>query len=147
MILRITDEVNANKCDELLTELIRDEKQYDNFINEKFIVKDYFKNIIKDKKNILLGYQINNEIVGYIFLKFLSNEDSDGYLIDGLYVDIKYRNRGIAKSLLEEGLNIIKEKHVNFIDVNVMFKNKVALKLYEMFGFEFFSFKMRKNNF
>ena len=61
MIVRIIDELKANECDELLTKLIHDEKQYNAFINEEFIVKDYFKNVIKDEKNILLGYESNKK--------------------------------------------------------------------------------------
>ena len=146
MLIRILDEINANNCDALLTKLIQDEKQYNAFINENFIVKDYFKNIVKDEQNILLGYKENEKIVGYVYFKFVKDEDSFGYLIDGLYVEEEYRNRGIAKSLIAEGLSIIKEKDINFIDINVMSKNETALNLYKSLGFEVLSFKMRKTN-
>lgn len=45
MLIRILDEIYANNCDALLTKLIQDEKQYNPFINENFIVKDYFKEV------------------------------------------------------------------------------------------------------
>ena len=144
MLIRISDEINANECDELLTKLIQDEKQYNAFINENFIVKDYFKNVVKDEQNILLGYKENKEIVGYIYFKFVKDEEAFGYLIDGLYVEEEYRNKGIAKSLIEEGLRIIKEKDIDFIDINVMSKNETAVYLYKSFGFEILCFKMRK---
>lgn len=144
MLIRVLDEINANNCDVLLTKLIQDEKQYNAFINENFIVKDYFKNVIKDEQNILLGYEENEKIVGYIYFKFIKDEDGSGYLIDGLYIEEEYRNKGIAKSLIEEGLKIIKEKGIDFIDINVMSKNEIAVNLYKSFGFEILSFKMRK---
>ncbi|MDO4962489.1 MAG: GNAT family N-acetyltransferase [bacterium] len=146
MLIRILDETNANYCDALLTKLIQDEKNYNVFINENFIVKDYFKNIVKDEQNILLGYKENKEIVGYVYFKFVKDEDAFGYLIDGLYVEEEYRNKGIAKSLITEGLSIIKEKDISFIDINVMSKNETALNLYKSLGFEVLSFKMRKTN-
>lgn len=147
MIVRVLDEFKANKCDELLTKLIHDEKQYNEFINEKFIVNDYFKNVIKQEKNILLCYEENEKIVGYVFFKYMNNDvDGIGYLIDGLYVEREYRNRGIAKSLINEGLKIIKNEPIEYIDINVMIKNKTALKLYESLGFEILSLKMRKNS-
>ncbi len=146
MIVRIIDELKANECDELLTKLIHDEKQYNAFINEEFIVKDYFKNVIKDEKNILLGYESNKKIIGYAFFKFLTNEEGKGYLIDGLFVDKEYRNKGIAKSLLDEGLKIINKKDIDFIDISVMSENEIAIKLYKSLGFEILSFKMRKKN-
>ena len=54
MIIRVLDEEIANICDELLTKLIRDERKYDNSIDENFKVKDYFKNVIKNNDNVFL---------------------------------------------------------------------------------------------
>lgn len=143
MIIKVLDEYKADKCDELLTKLIQDERQYDSYINENFIVKDYFKNIIKDKNNILLCYEENENIVGYIYFKYQNNEDSIGYLIDGLYVEEEYRKRGIAKTLIKEGLKIISDYKIDFVDINVMYNNKIAIKLYESLGFNALSLKMR----
>ena len=143
MIIKVLDEYKADKCDELLTKLIQDERQYDSYINENFIVKDYIKNIIKDKNNILLCYEENENIVGYTYFKYQNNEDSIGYLIDGLYVEEEYRKRGIAKTLIKEGLKIISDYKIDFVDINVMYNNKIAIKLYESLGFNALSLKMR----
>ena len=143
MIIKVLDEYKAEKCDELLTKLIQNERQYDSYINENFIVKDYFKNIIKDKNNILLCYEENENIVGYTYFKYQNNEDSIGYLIDGLYVEEEYRKRGIAKTLIKEGLKIISDYKIDFVDINVMYNNKIAIKLYESLGFNALSLKMR----
>ena len=143
MIIKVLDEYKADKCDELLTKLIQDERQYDSYINENFIVKDYFKNIIKDKNNILLCYEENENIVGYTYFKYQNNEDSIGYLIDGLYVEEENRKRGIAKTLIKEGLKIISDYKIDFVDINVMYNNKIAIKLYESLGFNALSLKMR----
>lgn len=146
MIVRILDEEKANRCDELLKKLIHDEKQYNPLINENFIVKDYFKNVIKDEKNFLLGYEINEKIVGYTYFKFINNDEGTGYLIDGLFVEEEYRNKGIAKTLISEGFKRINKNEIDFIDINVMSKNNIAFNLYKSFGFEILGYKMRKNN-
>lgn len=146
MIVRILDEEKANRCDELLKKLIHDEKQYNPLINENFIVKDYFKNVIKDEKNFLLGYEINEKIVGYTYFKFINNDEGTGYLIDGLFVEEEYRNKGIAKTLISEGFKRINKNEIDFIDINVMSKNSIAFNLYKSFGFEILGYKMRKNN-
>lgn len=146
MIVRILDEEKANRCDELLKKLIHDEKQYNPLINENFIVKDYFKNVIKDEKNFLLGYEINEKIVGYTYFKFVNNDEGTGYLIDGLFVEEEYRNNGIAKTLISEGFKRINKNEIDFIDINVMSKNNIAFNLYKSFGFEILGYKMRKNN-
>lgn len=145
MIVQVKDDNLAEKCDELLTKLIEDERKYNNKINEFFIVVDYFKNVINDDNNILLCYKIDENVVGYIFFKYINNIDGVGYLIDGLFVEEAYRNKGIAKSLISEGLKRIDSIKKDFIEIKVMANNKIAMKLYESFGFEIFSIKLRKN--
>lgn len=56
MIIRVENINDCKICDDFLTLLIHDEKQYDETIDENFIVKDYFVNVIKNKDNILLLY-------------------------------------------------------------------------------------------
>ena len=144
MIVQVKDDNLAEKCDELLTKLIEDERKYNNKINEFFIVVDYFKNVINDDNNILLCYKIDENVVGYIFFKYINNIDGVGYLIDGLFVEEAYRNKGIAKSLISEGLKRIDSIKKDFIEIKVMANNKIAMKLYESFGFEILSIKLRK---
>ena len=140
MIERIYNEIDANTCDTLLTKLIRDEKKYDNTV-EEIEVKDYFKNVIQDKNNILLGYKENNRVVGYIYLKHMGNNE---YLIDGLYVEVEYRNKGIGKVLLQSGIDVLKELRCDHIDIKVLYANEVAMKLYKYIGFEEYRVTMRK---
>lgn len=143
MIIRVLDEERASKCDTLLTKLIQDERQYDNSIDKDFVVNNYFKNTIKNENNILLCYEEDNIIKGYIYLKPVNNDNQNGYLIDGLYVDIAYRNNGIATKLIDNALAIIKD--VDFIDINVMSQNIDAINLYKKFGFNEFKISLRKN--
>lgn len=145
MIIRVLDEERTNICDSLLTKLIQDERQYDNSIDVNFKVKDYFKNVIKNKNNMLLCYEEDEIIKGYIYLKLIDNDNKKGYLIDGLYVDTEYRNNGIATMLIEKSLNIIKDTNVDFVDINVMSTNRVAINLYKSFGFNEFKIGFRKN--
>lgn len=145
MIIRVDDEVDASICDNLLTKLIQDEKKYNDYIDDNFVVKDYFKNVIKDEKNILLCYKEDEIIKGYIYLKNINEDNKNGYLIDGLYVLEEYRNNGIAKELINSSLSILKSKNINFIDVNTMYKNKEANNLYKSLGFNEFKISYRMN--
>ena len=144
MIKRVNDEVTANICDKLLSKLIKDEKQYNKNIVDSFEVKDYFKNIIQNTNNILLCFEEENIVKGYVFFKEIKDDNAIGYLIDGLYVLEKYRNCGIGTKLINEGMKLLKNKNISFIDVNVMFKNKKAINIYKTFGFEEFRYTMRK---
>lgn len=144
MIIRIIEEKDAKVCDELLTKLIRDESKYDKLISKDFEVQDYFKNVIKDSNNILLGYIIDNQIIGYTYLKYLANDNKKGYLIDGLYILENYRGQGYAKKLLKYALNLLKNKSLDFIDINVLGANEKARNLYKLLGFKDFKITMRK---
>ncbi len=144
MIIRIIEEKDAKVCDELLTKLIRDESKYDKLISKDFKVQDYFKNVIKDRNNILLGYIIDNQIIGYTYLKYLANDNKKGYLIDGLYILENYRGQGYAKKLLKYALNLLENKSLDFIDINVLGANEKARNLYRLLGFKDFKITMRK---
>ena len=130
MIIKVNNINDCNICDEFLTLLIQDERKYDNTIDENFVVSNYFINMIK-AQNILLLYKKENKPIGYIFAKKID----DKYLIDGLYVDINFRNKGIATKLIKE---IIREIYLlgdYEIFINVLKKNKVAVNLYNKLGF------------
>ena len=146
MIIRVLDDERANICDNLLTKLIQDERQYDKSIDKGFVVKDYFKNVIKNEENILLCYEENNIIKGYIYLKQIINNNKKGYLIDGLYVEELYRNKGIASKLIEKALNITKDNGIEVLEINVMSQNKKAIKLYKKYGFNEFKICFRKKD-
>lgn len=130
MITKVNSIDECKICDNFLTLLIQDERKYDNTIDENFVVSNYFINMIKGE-NILLLYKNENKPIGYIFAKKINNK----YLIDGLYIDINFRNKGIATKLIKE---IIREIYLfgdYEIFINVLKKNKVAVNLYKNNGF------------
>ena len=140
MIKRITDKEYLEKCDELLNDLIVDEMKYDEFLDSSIKVKDYYIDEIKNENNVLFGYFDNDNLVGYIYLK--KNNES-GYKIDALYVRPEFRNREIGTKLLQEGINYLKSKNAEFIDINVLKNNFAAYNLYKKCGFEDFKINMR----
>ena len=143
MIVRVEDKHRANKCDELLTKLIVDECKYDSSLDSSFVVNDYFCNMIKNPKNILLCYEEDNTIKGYIFLKPVS-DNSKVCLIDGLYVEEEYRKKGIASKLIEEALKTIKDNYEH-VEINVIAQNEAAYKIYNKLGFKEFRITLRKD--
>lgn len=130
MIVKVNSIEDCKICDNFLTLLIQDERKYDNTIDEKFVVKDYFINMINNQ-NILLLYKKENKPIGYIFAKKID----DKYLIDGLYVDFNFRNKGIATKLIKEIIIEIYLLGDYKIFINVLKKNKVAVSLYKNIGF------------
>ena len=130
MIIKVNSIDDCKICDNFLTLLIQDERKYDTTIDENFVVKDYFINMINNQ-NILLLYKNENKPIGYIFAKKIDNK----YLIDGLYIDINFRNQGIATKLIKVIIKEIYSLGDYKIFINVLKKNKVAVNLYKNIGF------------
>lgn len=130
MIIKVNSIDDCKICDNFLTLLIQDERKYDTTIDENFVVKDYFINMINNQ-NILLLYKNENKPIGYIFAKKIDNK----YLIDGLYIDIIFRNKGIATKLIKVIIKEIYSLGDYKIFINVLKKNKVAVNLYKNIGF------------
>lgn len=130
MIIKVNSIDDCKICDNFLTLLIQDERKYDTTIDENFVVKDYFINMINNQ-NILLLYKNENKPIGYIFAKKIDNK----YLIDGLYIDINFRNKGIATKLIKLIVKEIYSLGDYKIFINVLKKNKVAVNLYKNIGF------------
>lgn len=127
----------ARICDTLLTKLIQDEAKYNKLVNQNFVVNNYFENIYMNETNSLLIAVDNNIIIGYIFNKLIDSEVDNikVSLIDGLYVETNYRNKGIASSLIEASLKWAKTNNVNAVKIKVITENQAALKLYEKYNF------------
>ena len=134
MLIRKANIEDCNKLDELLTLLIKDEKQYDDSINGFFAVIGYYENFVNDQDRCLLVALDNNEIVGYIY-GFKQEKDptveKEEYLLDALYVLENYRNKGIGKSLIQEFKAWCEGLNATNINVNVCSKNETAKALYK----------------
>ena len=144
MIEKIKTRELADKCDELLTKLILDERKYDESIDSDCEIKNYFNNYVNDEDKILLGYLVNDSLVGYIYAYETVSNNFKGLFIDGLYVESEYRNQGIAKQLINEVVLEAEKREVKFIDIKVMNNNEIAKKLYNSLDFNVFKVMMRK---
>ena len=141
-IKQVTNVVDADRCDELLTKLIHDERQYNDTIEDNYIVTNHFNKMLDDENIIILAYYINKTIVGYILIRKMANNTC---LLDGLYVEKEYRNKGIGNLLLKEAISRIKNMNVKYVDINVMYNNIIAKHIYEKLGFVGYEIKMRKS--
>ena len=131
---------DAYDLDNLLTELIQDERQYDDSIDENFIVTNFYQNYIEDNTKFLYLAEESNEIIGYIygyFNKDDTNQNNIAYL-DALYINIDYRKQGIANKLIAEFKKWARENNCTSMEVNVCSKNIKAKNLYLKNNFQSF---------
>ena len=137
-IIRKANLDETSIADSFLTKLIRDEKKYDNNINENIVINNYYENVIGDN-NCLLFAQIENTIVGYIY-GFIRNDGNTVFhkvaCLDALYVDANYRNQGIANALIAEFKKWAKASEVKYMEVSACSKNENAVTLYRKNDFK-----------
>jgi len=79
----------------------------------------------------MLGYYINNELVGTLVYEDIYNR----FEIDYIVVDCKYRCKGIASNLLKYIINLNPDN----ITLEVREDNIAAINLYKKNGFEIVS--------
>jgi len=129
---------DSSKLNELLTKLIKDEKKYDNNINENYVVNSYYEYIIPKEHNIILIAESSNKIIGYLYGYIID----DGSTVinkvakmDALFIEEEYRHFGIGSSLINEFKKIIKKENIKYIEVSVCNDNKDAISVYKNNGF------------
>lgn len=88
--------------------------------------------------------EIDNKPIGMICISFRELKYAQTIFIVCLYVLKEYRNKKIATSLIEKVESIAKRSRAKAISLDVSRKNKLAIKLYKKFGFEYDSFHMLK---
>lgn len=94
-----------------------------------------FEFLLESKNHVVVCGKIEGEIIAFISASF-SFEQSD---ILQVCVSKDFRRMGIAKELFHFFENIMKEKGVCELFLEVNEKNKPALALYNSYGFEFLS--------
>lgn len=131
---------DAKYLDNLLTMLIQDERQYDDSIDENFIVTNFYQNYIEDNTKFLFLAEDNNEIIGYIygyFNKDDTNQNNIAYL-DALFIKNEYRHQGIANRLIAEFKKWAINNSCITMEVNVCSQNINAKNLYLKNNFQTF---------
>ena len=99
-------------------------------ISDKFD-KLYNLDIInKDKNNMLIGYYIDNILIGFIHILIAV----DSIDVINIVVDSEYRRKGVASKLIEYVYNKYGDRYNYYLEVRE--SNKAAIALYEKNGFK-----------
>lgn len=144
IIIKEADENNVDEANKMLTDLIRDESNYDSNIDKKYKVNHYYENR-KNNTKLLFDYD-GEKIAGYVFGIIDKSEAyiNNKLLIDALFVKEEYRKNGIAKKLLNSIEKWGKENNAKIAELTVCKENEKALSLYNSLGFETIVYRMNK---
>lgn len=133
------DYENAKKANKLLTKLIKDEKQYDENINEKCIVTSLYEKFYDDEDVCLLVALKEGSVIGYVY-GFIENSGDAVInkicILDALYVEKEYRRCGVGKKLINELKIWGKEKDAKHMELKVLLQNEKAKNLYKSLDFK-----------
>lgn len=140
-VVRKAELKDTKDANNLLTLLIRNEKQYDPSINENCVISRFYEDIISNDSNILLVAEIDNKIIGYLYGYIVDNGNT--YLdkvskLDALYIIKEYRKNKIATKLINEFKSWSLKNGVKYIELQVLNDNTSAVNLYKKEGFRSF---------
>ena len=136
MKIRKAQMSDADKLNKLLTLLIRDEKQYDDTIDENFTVTNMYENYIYDLNRLILVVEENNNIIGYLYGYINDDKVSlKSAKLDALYIEKEYRNKGIAEKLINYFKKWVSDNGIEIIEVDVCSNNIKAKNLYKKHKF------------
>lgn len=90
-------------------------------------INKYVKNAVSKSLDNYVNIVIDNIIVGCL----LVTRKDDGVLLDEIYLEEKYRNKGIGTSIIKDVL-----KNNNVVYLWVYKENKKAISLYKRLGFK-----------
>ena len=122
MIIREFCKNDLAKIDKFEKEIFKDDSYTLESLNN-FLEDDYFLGTVAE---------VNGEVIAYLFVSYFGVDAN----ILKIAVDYKYRNRGIAKKLLLEMFDLLKENCVENLFLEVDDQNEPALNLYKSLGFE-----------
>ncbi|MHC5229863.1 GNAT family N-acetyltransferase [Enterococcus sp. LJL99] len=125
-----------------LKPMIEELANFHNLLNEQFstfypvidideTIEQIKNGIEKNTILVLTAYKEKN-LLGFIEIAFFEHMAK----INRLFVDIEYRNHSIGKQLMNEAINLIQAKSIDYIDLTVVKENQQAKKFYESFAFE-----------
>ena len=139
MTIREAELKDCGRMDELLTELIHYESQFEHNLDPTFQVKDNYSERLKMEGHKAYVAEVDGRIAGFVY-GFIY--DIPGLflqpvaIMDALYVEEKYRGLGIAGKLIAEFIRFANEQKADTVELKVLTENSRALGLYERLGFQ-----------
>ena len=102
------------------------ETDFDDFWNYNILAKE-----LQNKTSIYLCCKVDSEIVGFAGISIII----DTAELNNIVIKKDRRGNGYSSLLLKKIINIAKSRGCNTLNLEVASNNKVAIHLYESFGF------------
>jgi ribosomal-protein-alanine N-acetyltransferase len=103
--------------------------------DEEAFSKRQIAYLLTDYNTIALVAKVSADITGFIIAQVETDEIEYGHIIT-LNVAQNYRHRGVATRLLEEMGDLLKQRGIREIRLEVREDNHAAIKLYHKLGYQ-----------
>jgi ribosomal protein S18 acetylase RimI-like enzyme len=124
----------ADKDTAKLTQLYR--KLYEGDEDQKFFKSSAMPSYFKSGSRVFVARD-GNEVKGFIWVIYYEHIRNKGVgIIEELYVDDRYRKRGIGKKLVSKAIEYLKKKHILVMLVTTDPHMTRAKKFYKAVGFK-----------
>jgi ribosomal protein S18 acetylase RimI-like enzyme len=131
--------------------------QHQNFNSFRFVefenheqqLFDFFEEQISNPKAVVLVVEVENEIVGYSFIRLEESSFVDiapeSVWLHDIYIDESVRGMGAGKLLLDASIDAAKKLGSQVLMLQVAAQNEFAKKLFEANGFKVTTYEMMMN--
>ena len=127
-----------NKDYDVISEIAESCVGYSREFAMGLVHKDFIEEWVKSSNSAILVTEINDTVVGAIFLNIYGQESEKGAVlwVREVCVNPEYHSKGIAQSLLYKGIEWGHQNGAKRSFLSVDIKNMPAIKIYEKFGYE-----------
>jgi ribosomal protein S18 acetylase RimI-like enzyme len=119
------------------------------FENHEQQLFDFFAEEIVNPKAVVLVVELENEIVGYSFIRLEESSLVDiapaAVWLHDIYIDESARGLGAGKLLLDASINAAKQLGSQILILQVAAQNEFAKQLFEANGFKVATYEMMMN--
>lgn len=104
--------------------------------DQEAFTKQQISYLLTDYNTIALVAKINNDIAGFIIAQVEVEENTEFGHIITINITPNFRRKGIAKKLLRETENRLRQKGINECRLEVREDNNAAIKLYQTSSYQ-----------
>jgi len=118
--------------------LIYERTYFDKNISQDLNINSFFENRVNDNNCVIFVAEIDNRVIGYIS-GYIDHDNKIKVeietIIESIYIEDNYKNKGIGTKLINEFIKCVKEKGVKYILIDNFILNESARYLYKKLGF------------
>jgi len=113
---------------------------------KKFL--EYMRHNLQSRYKSVFYAEEDDKVIGYVLVQWFTalpivKFKRKGY-VSNLYIDIKYRKKGIGIKLVKKAMEWLKKNEVKHVSLEIHVDNKAAQNLYKKLGFKEYTLKLSK---